>query len=942
MVRLFSILMKHFFALCFFVFSGFLWSQSIISGKVIDGEFNDVLPFANISLLLNDEIIDGTTTDFEGAYSFEVQPGTYSIEFSFVGYASQKITGINVKEGQDNEVSIVLQPASSELEEVVVTSSARNNTEASVLAIQKKSVTLIEGLSSQSMKKAGDNNLAAAIRRVPGVSVQGGKFVYVRGLGDRYSKTTLFGLDLPGLDPDKNTLQLDIFPTNLISNIIVNKSSSANLSADFTGGIVDIVLKDFSNLPEYSFSVGTSYNPGMNLSDAFITNESDSRDVFGFDNGYFDLPIDTSVDIPGPEVSDPLNSRTLTRITEQLQPRMGVTPATSFLDYNFGATASNQYKFSNGYSLGYIAAVGYRSDTDFYENYFTGTVNKEPAGVVENTSQRGKLGQVNTLLSGLLGLSFKTKTSKYTVNVLNIKSGESSAIEATFQDYLENPYIGLANILTYTERNILSIPVQGKHRFKEGKFKVDWKIAPSSAKVYDKDFKKTIFETNRNGDYYVISPATTQVPQRLWRTLDEDAISGKLDLTYSFEGSSVSGNLLTGLSYTRKERAFSTDNYSIDFIGRSEELGGDPNQLLAPGNIWTPETDRGSYVFGSYQRTNQYQAKSFNYAGYVSSELKLSEKWKSILGVRFENYRLRYTGETIEQTRFLDEKFIDVADFFPSANLIYALDEQTNLRASFSRTTARPSFKESSTAQIFDPITERYFIGNPELQPTYINNLDLRYEKFGENNQNLSFSLFYKNFSNPIEIVAFNFNSPNQLIGRNNESATVFGAEVELRKNLISNTQQRLALNLNASYIYSTQRMSDEEYEGRSLTERDRVIDRNRELQGQSPYLINAGVRYNLFDSNIESGLFYNVQGKTLEVVGVGNIPDVYTDPFHNLNFTLSKQFGKKNNQKVNLRVRNILGDTRESFYDYFGEVQMPFSLYEVGRTFSLSYSFKF
>ena len=269
-----------------------IFSQSVITGKVVDGEFNDFLPFANIVLQSNEgEFIDGTTSDFEGSYTINVVAGTYILEFSFVGYDTKRITDVVIGQNEEFILNTTLLPASNSLDEVIVTTTAKNNTEASVLLIQKRAVNLIDGLSAQSIQKTGDSDLASAIKRIPGVSVQDGKFVYVRGLGDRYSKTLLGGLEVLGLDPDKNTLQLDIFPTNLLDNILINKSASADLNSDFTGGVVDVILKDFSVLPEYSFSISGSYNPDMNLNDNFIGNENEAFNFLGFDNGYFDNPL---------------------------------------------------------------------------------------------------------------------------------------------------------------------------------------------------------------------------------------------------------------------------------------------------------------------------------------------------------------------------------------------------------------------------------------------------------------------------------------------------------------------------------------------------------------------------------------------------------------------------------------------------------------------------
>ena len=470
-------------------------SQSIISGTLLDGEFNDPLPFANVVLkIASDQIfIEGITTDFDGKFTFEVTDGVYEIELSYVGYETQQITAIKIAGEKEVIVDVTLNPLSNNLDEVIVTTSQRKNSEVAILAIQKKSINLVDGLSAQSIKKTGDTNLASAIKRIPGVSIQEDKFVYVRGLGDRYSKTLLGGLEVPGLDPDKNTLQLDVFPTNILENIIINKSSSANLNADFSGGIVNIILKDFSTLPEYSFSISGNYNPDMNFVNNAIRNNPEGTNLFGFNNGYFNRPIGASQIIPAPEQNTLGYAGVLNKITGLFEQQMAVNRYRSGADFSVGATASNQFSLNNASSIGYIAALGFRSDTDYYNDYLTGTVAKETSGLENNTSQRGELGVIKKLASALFGVSLKTKRSKYKLNVLNLKSAESNAIFAQYADYLENPYIGVANILTYTDRTIVSIPFSAKHILNEGKSIIEWKVAPSFAEVFDKDFKKTVF-----------------------------------------------------------------------------------------------------------------------------------------------------------------------------------------------------------------------------------------------------------------------------------------------------------------------------------------------------------------------------------------------------------------------------------------------------------------
>ncbi len=924
--------------------TNFTFSQSVITGKVIDGEFNELLPFANVLLLTAEgENIDGTSTDFDGAFTFEVLKGTYILEFSFVGYDSKRITDVIVGQNEEYTLTATLLPASNSLDEVIVTTTAKNNTEASVLLIQKRAVNLIDGLSAQSIQKTGDSDLASAIKRIPGVSVQDGKFVYVRGLGDRYSKTLLGGLEVPGLDPDKNTLQLDIFPTNLLDNILISKSASADLNSDFTGGIVDVILKDFSVLPEYSFSIRGSYNPDMNLNDNFIGNENEAFNFLGFDNGYFDNPLSSKQEIPFPETFN-IGQSVLTRfLTQKLESTMDASRFQSFLNYSIGATASNQYNLSDTKSIGYIASLSLKRDYEYYESFFNGTVEKENINkpLEPYSEQVGEFGQVKNLGSALLGISLKTTNSKYKLNLLAIKSGESGAIKGNYKEFIENPYNGDASILTYTDRNILSLPFSSQHIFNGGNSSLDIKIAPSIARVYDKDFKKTVFEIAPNGNK-LISPNTTQNPTRLWRSLKEDVISSKIQYNLDLKGEKIQGKIKFGSSFTYKQRDFETDDYRIAYRGLSSVLGGDANNILAPNFIYDLDTNQGSYIKGDFQRTNQYESSGQTFAGYISSELILSDKWKSTIGLRFENYLVKYTGENIEAIKFNNEKLIDTKDLYPSLNVIRTINDDRNLRISYSKTTARPTFKEISAAQIYDPITERYFVGNPDVNPTYINNFDLRYESYSDGNQIFAISTFYKQFIDPIEITAFDANQPSVFIVRNNEEASVYGIELEYRKDILNNDNHKLSLNLNTSVIQSIQTMSDAEYQGRLISNPDKEIDDSRELQGQSPYLINLGLVYNLFEKNIEIGSYYNVQGKTLEVVGIGNLPDVYTLPFHNLSLNISKSFGKNLDQSLTFKAENLLNSKRESEYDYYNIETSPFSIYNPGQSFSLGYSIKF
>ena len=396
--------------------------QGIVAGNVIDGEFVEPMAFANI---LVKGTTTGTTSDFDGKYELNLDPGTYTLVFSFVGYDTKEISDVVVKSGQETILDVTLDTNS--LDTVVVTTSVKRNTESAVLNLQKKSVVVLDGLSAQAIKSTGASDLASAVRSVPGVSIEGGKYVYVRGLGDRYTKSILNGIDIPGLDPDRNTIQMDLFPTNILDNVIVLKTASAEYPADFTGGIVDIVTKDFPTRPEYTISLGSGYNPDMHFNDQYLTYEGSDTDFLGFDDGTRNLPINRYQQIPGTFE----NKLLLTSLTNRFQKELQAKQETSNMNFDFGFTLGNQYDIGDD-KLGYQASFSYKNSTIFYEN-------REDGGWIKNNSDNsindlnfvlassGSEGINNIILNGLMGLTYKTDRSKYKVNFLHIQNGESSA-----------------------------------------------------------------------------------------------------------------------------------------------------------------------------------------------------------------------------------------------------------------------------------------------------------------------------------------------------------------------------------------------------------------------------------------------------------------------------------------------------------------------------------
>jgi outer membrane receptor protein involved in Fe transport len=384
---------------------------------------------------------------------------------------------------------------------------------------------------------------------------------------------------------------------------------------------------------------------------------------------------------------------------------------------------------------------------------------------------------------------------------------------------------------------------------------------------------------------------------------------------------------------------------------------------LKPENIFPSEDNNIYYQSGNNTpNPNAYSSNVSNTAAYVSNDLRLNKRWRTILGVRAENYMQRHTGrdqrwasgDTINGNNLDNEKVLDALDFFPSINVIFSANENQNIRGSYTKTIARPSFKELSYAQILDPITNRIFNGSlftygnwdGNLVETRIDNLDLRWESFREDGQMFSVSAFYKKFDKPIEMVRIpEQQTSTEFQPRNVGDGEVVGVELEARKNLgfIAPTLNKILFNVNVTMVQSQIEMTELEFNSRKQYEKvGQTIENTREMAGQSPYVINAGFTYTNDSLGFDAGLFYNVKGPTLYIVGAGLFPDIYFESFHSLNFSVSKKFGEEKRSSIDFRISNLLNDAWEYNYQSYEATPQTFSRMSPGRAFSIGFSHKF
>tara|TARA_B100001109_G_scaffold255611_1_gene259511 strand:- start:1612 stop:4509 length:2898 start_codon:yes stop_codon:yes gene_type:complete len=965
--------MKNLLTAFAILFSTVIVAQNgTIRGTVIDDETGETVIGANVAVL---NPLTGTSTDLDGKFSLSIPAGTYQVQVSFISYQNITIDGVIVKSGEVTSLGTIrMKSGSLELDEVVVTATATRRSEAALNTMKKKSATMMDGISAQKMALTGDGTAVEAAKRVTGVSIEGGKYIYVRGLGDRYSKVTLNQMNIPGLDPDRNSLQMDIFPTNLIDNIVVSKNFTAEQPADFTGGLVNVETKAFPEEKIMTASAGISFNPNMHFNKEYLTADGSSTDWLGYDDGFRDLPSEVRTD----DVPKIFNGedQEVRRFAQSFNPNLNAYEETSFLDYSASFTIGNQIDLNKDKEnrlrnpkLGYIFSLSYKSQQRYYDDVtyaeYQRQIDKDQDELVYSDIQTGRYGQQSNLVGVLTGVAYKTKYSKFRATVLHLQTGEQKAGEFYID---QNPsavgrsgYVGFADNIEYSERGLTNYLLNGTHVFDKKGWEIDWRLSPTFSIANDPDIRSTAYTYAVDTSFQT---GNAGVPRRIWRELEEQNYSGRVDFTKKHKIKGEDAKLKFGVMNTYKNRDYAIYELTVRFVGGQDWATYNPDEILDPQNLY-PNRPNSAYFQSAvnYPNPNAYEANSNNLAAYISEEFNLTPSLKSVLGVRMENFKMRHTGRDIDgantnglQGNVLDDEVVlEGTDFFPSINFIYSLAEEQNLRFGVTRTIARPSFKELSFAQIVDPVTNRTFNGalfeypgdwDGNLKATYINNIDVRWEKFMDRGQIYSVSAFYKQFEDPIELVRIPLNNTGfEYQPRNVGTGEVFGAEFEATKSLdfLGDKYKNFSASGNLTVVRSRIDMTDAEFNARENNKRTgEDVENEREMAGQAPIVINFGITYNNYEKGIRSGLFYNIKGPTLIIVGTGFVPDIYQQPFHNLNFGFSKQLGEEKKTTIDFNIDNILGDVRESFFESYEAEDQIYTQFSPGTSISLGVSYKF
>jgi hypothetical protein len=900
--------------------------KSIITGTVIEESTGKPLPGVLV-------VVKGTKlatlTDAQGKFYFrKMEAGKYELEFSFFSFSTKIVSDVEVIDKEATVLNVSLAEMNGVLDEVVVkTVKAKAESVQSLLTMQKNSIRVSDGISAESIKRTPDRTTSDVLRRISGTSIQDNKFVIVRGLNDRYNTTYLNGSPLPSTEPDKKAFSFDIFPANMLDNLVISKTASPDLPGEFAGGIIEINTKSTPEKNFQSITVGAGYN-------TITTNKTkfEANDVKIGLPSYFPSTAEFTA-LQGTAEGGTKNESGILQIdalSKKYQTDWSVDEGKFDPNTNFQFTLGRYFKFNDTQSLGLLASA-----TNNVTNVFgVGSLKEYETPGDFRKSFNSNNYRKQKLLGAIVNLSLKLNTN----NRFSFKNLYSITSESRYTDRLgtknvtdPEPVMAISTNRLFTENKIYTGQLIGEHFLPESKIKIGWIGSYSNVQ------REVPSERRNTYDYTQYSDGTQSVPTAPFAgnnvgldnpgsiftsNNNESIFSSKIDISKKIEFSdNLSADIkIGGITQSRNRKFQARQLGYVPFSGRVNGVNWGQLNDTFDGTIATlpdatifnsanmgilstsPTNLSGLTLFEGTKGSDYYDAESNLDAGYLMID-NVFNKWRIIWGARIENYSQKLNS--------IDEKNLPVVvddtqlDILPSFNLIYSLNKKQNLRLSGSKTLNRPEFRELAPFLFYDFDTRFNTSGNPTLKITDIYNADLRYEFFLGKGQMLSASTFYKNFKNPIELQALANNSNTY---QNAASGTNYGIELEFR--LLVSTLFGAKENkfLDDLTIFSNLAVIRSEVDISNLT----PTAFKTPMQGQSPYVFNAGLQY----INKELGWSFSANtnrvGDRITIHGnqtTGNTAPAFWEKSRTfLDFQIAKNL-LKNKIELKLNVRNALAE---------------------------------
>ncbi len=909
-----------------------------IEGKVADAKTGQ--PLSGVSVV-NKATKKGSASDVEGRYTLSTEGAQkVSLVFTYNG-VTQQIDDIEIVDGQvtTQDVALVLREKTEESVVIRAPSTARKETAASLLSFQKNNTALSSGLGADFIKRTPDKNTGEVLRRVSGTSIQDNKFVIVRGLSDRYNAAFINGAALPSSEPDKKAFSFDVIPSTLIDNIIINKTATPDITGEFAGGLIQIQTKDIPAKNSVTVGVSLGFNTQSVFKD-FVSNDRASTEAFGFSKGrglqgsyptkfqdYDRLSVDEQLN-----VSKSFNDRAYDEVNSKAGP---------IQQYNL--TVANVEKFKNGSAFGSILGLTYRKSKLLFN-------------ASKTFYQSGATGQTD--------FDYLDSQNKYSVNAGAIANfawtykKSKIAFKNLFNQLLEDNYYnrtGNSNNINQdirlkssvlNQRSLYAAQLEGSHGLNFKNIKLNWNLNFSLNDKSQPDLRvQTYTRLISTNDAFSLNVRGNNT-NRFFSNLTDKSYGYNASATLPFQVGKFNQILKVGGAATVRLRDFRAVILGFKEPTNLSLLTLPFNQIFNSENF---RTDGFRFTTDLQQPSDKYYGVSALSAGYVMFDNKFAEKVRLVWGARAEYFEqfLKSNERGTEKAQVVDSKKLDI---LPSVNLTISPNKQTNIRLAASRTVARPEFREIAPFRFFDFEQLASTEGNDTLKRGSINNYDVRYEFYPKAGEVMSLGVFYKGFTDPIELLLNEAsNGSNRLYRFTNASkANLFGIEAEIRKSLSflnggkeDGWLKNLYFNANASFILSKVTLG-----GINPTTGEKNPPVNRPLQGQSPYLINAGFQYD-GAKGTNLSLLYNRIGQRLILVGNETIDNFFEKPRDLVDLQISQKI-LKNKGEVKLTVGDLLNqevatyENRDTKTSFNKTNDRYFSRYKPGTTITVGFSYTF
>ena len=888
------------------IFSAIFSQTQRLTGKVTN-EKNE--PIAGVSINVTGG--SGSTSNVDGVFHLNLIPGTkYEVNFSAVGYTPKAVSEVEVATSGTNTFNVVLQTAPKDLTNIVVTatrSTARRESVNSIIAFQKNTNTVASVISAETIRRSPDRNTGEVLKRIPGASIQEGRFLVIRGLSDRYNLAMLNGIPLSSTEPDRKTFSFDLIPSAVIDNIVVNKAFVPEMPGDWAGGLVQVNTRDIPAANFFNVQVGGGFNT-QTVSNDFYTYEGGKLDWLGIEDGTRKLPAVYSTKSKfnsasqaqknavglglqnvwaADKISTPFNSNfqmnggfRSTVLGKRLGGTFGITYARNS---RFQKLENNQYAFSSS---------GLGIDYEFNDDRYTQDV------------LMGGLASLTLELNNNNKISYKSLFNVNSNDYVILRSGTENFGGAGLDSVR-------ARELGFQQSTFWSNQITGEHNLTALKSRFRWYGSYNILDGYTPDQRRIFYRKDNSGNtgnyQMLIGDVLSQrSANRFYQMLNEYVYTGGGDLSKTFDLFGQRQTIKGGYLLQIRDRLFDAKPFSIALTGNNPALIRlEAEQAFAPENF-SDTRENGKFYFDAIQGNRfRYVANTILNAGYLQFDNQFGQDFRLVWGVRVEDY-----DQLVGSVRQSDPRHINtrVRDFLPGLNATYKVTPTTNIRLSASQTVVRPEFRELAPFEFYDFELNAAVVGNPALQRTKVTNADIRYELYPRAGETFNIGAFYKHFDKPIEQLFFQAGGgASSFAFANPESAQTVGGEIEFRKRLdFSPAFQNFTFQTNLAYIHS--RIKDDSLKAAGFS-----ID--RPLQGQSPYVINASLLYDNEKAGLNATLLFNQIGRRIYLVG--NVYQKVPDIWENSRPLFDLQVGKKlfkSKGEIRLNISDILNQ-RLVFY---------------------------